>query len=454
MNPEELKKRVDDLAHLTPIEYEAFRKRAIKETGMRPTVLDKEVERQRKFLLGEKDSVAGSELKIEDAVPWDEEVNGAALLSELSAFVKRFVIFQKPSDADTLALWLVATYCCEQFSILPYLGVTAPSSECGKTTALEILLQFACRACPASSVTGAIVYRVIDAVHPTLLIDELDSMLVSEEKNKELIGIFNAGHKRAMAWVHRCVGDDSLPRRFNCFGPKAYGMIGKPPLTMRNRSILVNLFRKGPAEKVEKFNLRRLPAGTADMITRLCRQAARWAKDNVEQLQTHVPDTSGLGNRAEDNWEPLLTIADLSGGDWPGRAREAAKMPPLHQKENSRDLLLRDVRNIFHTRKIKHLPSAVLVKDLLCQEERPWNRYRKDHDPIDSTDVADLLGDFEIKSKSISLSKDQQEELDYGEGTGQLKIRGYKLADLQPVFDKFLTGVAEEVKVSLEKTVI
>jgi hypothetical protein len=33
---------------------------------------------------------------------------------------------------------------------------------------------------------------------------------------------------------------------------------------------------------------------------------------------------SGLNDRAGEIWEPLLALADLAGGAWPGRAREAA----------------------------------------------------------------------------------------------------------------------------------
>ena len=54
-------------------------------------------------------------------------------------------------------------------------------------------------------------------------------------------------------------------------------------------------------------------------------QAARWAADNFSKLtdpEPSIPDA--LNDRAADNWRPLLAIADLAGGAWPGKAREAA----------------------------------------------------------------------------------------------------------------------------------
>ena len=55
------------------------------------------------------------------------------------------------------------------------------------------------------------------------------------------------------------------------------------------------------------------------------RQAARWAADNFDNLIDPDPAIpQALNDRAADNWRPLLAIADMAGGEWPQRAREAA----------------------------------------------------------------------------------------------------------------------------------
>ena len=59
----------------------------------------------------------------------------------------------------------------------------------------------------------------------------------------------------------------------------------------------------------------------------LKRKCIRWAADNLISLRDAALDVSvpdGLNDRAADNWEPLLTIADRAGGEWPERARKAA----------------------------------------------------------------------------------------------------------------------------------
>ena len=46
--------------------------------------------------------------------------------------------------------------------------------------------------------------------------------------------------------------------------------------------------------------------------------------DNIEALKDVRPSLPDLNDRAADNWELPLAIADLAGGDWPTRARLAA----------------------------------------------------------------------------------------------------------------------------------
>ena len=99
-------------------------------------------------------------------------------------------------------------------------------------------------------------------------------------------------------------------------------MIGKLPSTLSDRAIEVPLKRKRPDEKVMRFRIVR-PGDLPD----LKRKCIRWAADNLISLRdgalgVSVPE--GLNDRAADNWEPLLAIADRTGGEWPERARKAA----------------------------------------------------------------------------------------------------------------------------------
>ena len=52
----------------------------------------------------------------------------------------------------------------------------------------------------ASSITASSIFRIIDAHHPTLIIDEADSFMVG---NEEMRGVINSSHRRRNAFVIR-----------------------------------------------------------------------------------------------------------------------------------------------------------------------------------------------------------------------------------------------------------
>ena len=76
---------------------------------------------------------------------------------------------------------------------LPRLLFASPEMRCGKTTALGVLRRLSFRALQAANISTAAVFRTIEAMRPTLLIDEADTFLA---KSDELRGVVNSGHER------------------------------------------------------------------------------------------------------------------------------------------------------------------------------------------------------------------------------------------------------------------
>jgi len=437
---------LSNLALLTDEEYESGDRRgnAAKRLGIKkPAKLDKFVDDRRRYKV--KDQTDTSNIIVEEVKPWHESVNGAALLDELAATARRFVIFQRQSEADAIALWLVSTYCCEKFNILPYLGVTAPAPECGKTTVMKILLYLCLHPVQSSNVSGAVVYRVIELYSPTLLVDEVDSFLNSE-RNSELVGIFNAGHEREFAHVLRCVGEDSTPTKFNCFGPKAFGMIGRPPDTLLSRSIVIRLLRKDAGEKTEDLNVIEHPE-LRETFTTLKQKIARWVRDNANAIALAKPDTSSLANRARDNWQPLLKIAGVAGKDWTEKALAAAGAPTLKRQENDIIRALRDARKIFKMLNTDRIPSRILVQYFLQQKLSGWNRFYNQRDDIDERGLARLLGEFDWHNKPLKMNETQMKLL-----VCNKQERCYVLDDrIDGLFAKFLEEEVDEVEIPADE---
>ena len=372
---------------------------------------------------GESDAGQGQVLALTDPVPWPEPVDGKVLLEELQGIVKRYVVLPE-GGATAIALWSENTYVHDASDISPNLGIGSPEKRCGKTTVLSVLGQLVSRAVPASNISPAALFRTVEEYRPTLIIDEAETFV---KDNEELRGILNAGHGRQNAFVIRTVGDDHKPRLFSTWCPKAFALIGRLPETLEDRSIVIPMRRRAPGEDVERFRLDRLD------LEGLRRKSVRWAVDHLEELRGADPEMpEGLGDRAADNWRPLLAIADLAGGEWPERAREAAKALSGSSQDNDdegsvRSMLLKDLRDLFE-KCGDRLSSEQIIEVLTKMEERPWPEWYRGN-PITQRGVAKLLEPFEIRPKQLWLGDNDSEKK---------KKRGYEKAEFEDAWKRYL----------------
>jgi putative DNA primase/helicase len=268
-----------------------------------------------------------------------------------------------------------------------------------------------------SNISPAAIFRTIEAAHPTLLIDEADTFL---HGNEEMRGILNSGHDRAGAYVIRTVGEDHQPAKFSTWCPMAVAKIGKLPDTLADRAIPINLKRKAPGEKVERLRLDRI--GFWDEA----RMAARWAQNNEANLQNADPDVpDALNDRAQDNWRPLIAIAEAAGGDWADKARMAAlKLSGEQQGDDEvKTQLLADLRQLFKDRGADKLSSQDICVALAEMEDRPWPEWRHGK-AITPAQLGRLLKPFGIAPATIRLD---------------LKTaKGYKRESFKDAFDRYL----------------
>jgi hypothetical protein len=121
------------------------------------------------------------------------------------------------TSAVAVALWCIHAHAFEASYISPRLAITSPEKRCGKTTLLRVMQALVPKPLSASNITAAALFRTVEAVRPSLLIDEADSFL---DENEELRGIINSGHARD-GQVIRLVGEDHEPRAFSTWCPTA-----------------------------------------------------------------------------------------------------------------------------------------------------------------------------------------------------------------------------------------
>jgi len=401
------------LAALSNLEYDRVREAEADRLGVRLGTLDATVKAARP---AEEKAAA---MVFPEVAPWPEPVDGAALFSEIAATVRRFVVCE-PEVAIAAALWCAMTWLMDTVDVAPLLHLKSPEKRCGKTVLLTLLRRMVSRPIAASNISPPALFRAIEAWRPTLLVDEADSFL---RDNEELRGVINSGHTRETAFVIRCEGEDFTPRNFTTWAAKAIAGIGNLADTIEDRAIILEMRRKLPTEKVKR--LRHAEAG---LFEDLRAQLARFAEDHREAIRHAGPELpEELHDRAQDNWEALLSIADAAGGDWPKVARAAALALSGKEPETASVgvELLRDIRLVFDG--ADRLATAELIEKLVGDAEGRWKCFNRGA-AISPRQLSAKLRPFGIRSKSV----------------GPTRLKGFEREQFAEAFSRYLPPLSPD----------
>lgn len=418
--PVDIKAEIIRLAKLSSLNYERERGAAVKRLGIRAAALDRLVNsaRLRKSATDTDDLFPATE-------PWPTPVNLAELLDDICRILLRFIV----CDIVVLravALWVTFTWLIDKVKVAPLLVITAPEKRCGKSVLLSLVKRLSYRPLATANISMAAIFRAIEAHAPTLVIDEADTFL---GRNEELRGVLNSGHTRESAFVIRLEGDDHELRLFSTWGAKAIAGIGRQAETLRDRSIELELRRKLGGEAVEK--LRHADPGDFDRLTRMLARFAEDAGEVIGQARPVLPDE--LNDRAQDNWEPLLAIADYAGGHWPETARATALelSGSSHEVSSVSTELLADIRDIFEQCGCDRIATADLLVALIAIEEQPWATYSKGR-PITPRAIAKLLDEYGINPGNVSVAH-------------RKSPKGYHRDQFEDAFARYLSAQVPEI---------
>jgi hypothetical protein len=328
--------------------------------------------------------------------PWPKPVRGEELLNALSDCFRRHLILP-PYAPEACALWALHTYCYHHFTFTPRLHFRSPAKRCGKSEVLGLLKRLVREPLLSSDITGPVLFRVIEARRPTVLVDEFDSMSKATQDGG-LRNVLNSGFE-CDGCTYRVQGDGYA--RYSTFAPAAVASIGSLPLTVADRSICVPMRRKLDDEKVA--NRRKFDG------TELKRKCLRWVEDNLDALTKAEPQfPPELKNDRQKNcWAVLLVLADRSGGKWPALARAAAVALSAAVADDDDDvgeLLLGDIRNIFGQEGTERIFSKTLVRRLLEIKNRPWGTTSNGF-PLTPYKLSRTLSGFRIFSGTIRIGK-------------------------------------------------
>ena len=308
-------------------------------------------------------------------LPWEEEVEGTELLDDLVTCVKRFVILEH-QQAFAIALWVLHTYCIREpnadqiFHHSPILLISSPEKQCGKSTLREIISMLVNRPLDCMSASTASLFRVIQAVRPTLLLDEFDNF--SKDRG-DLLGVLNSGYSRDGKVLRQGGRDFETTREFSTWSPKVLSGIGGIPDTTLSRCIPITMRRKLSSELVDSriVVLRSDP----EYFSKLRRRIVRFVIDAEVAIIKLDPGLSGqLNDREEDNWAGLFKIAAFINREHYAQAVDCAIS--LRSKDISDASLalelLSDAKEFVSEQAEEYISSIALHTFLKSLTDRPW----------------------------------------------------------------------------------
>jgi hypothetical protein len=245
-----------------------------------------------------------SYLKNPQAPTWQEAFD------LVHALVDYWTVLKDPREKLLVSTWTMATYFHQMFTTFPRLNFHGQMST-GKSKALRTISLLAFNGLWYLNPSPAVLFRLIDALRPTLCLDEVESL--SGNDHKDINAILNAGYMQGMSVprAERLEAGGFEPTSYAVYAPIAFGGIRGLNRTLADRTITITTVKSLDTDAVN----RPMPKESAEFAK------ARAACDAVFLLRFQDVANSSLvlenwlTSRVRQLYEPLLTIAHLASED-------------------------------------------------------------------------------------------------------------------------------------------
>ena len=348
----------------------------------------------------------------------------ARLAADLARFIHRFVYLTGRLRA-LLAIWIMHTHVFDDYEFTPYLNIQSPEPACGKSTVAGALSALCSRSTSPTCGTAAFLRRKIDAVQPTLIVDEYDTL--DDSVRTAFANSLNSGFRFDGTYSY-VSGAEIVELKTFC--PKA--ILGRSAVQLaeatKSRCITFVIHKARPEERLEKF--RRAGREEAALLRKRCEAWAADFRNRPVKVDPAMP--SSFNARQQDIAEVLLAIGEDCGGPWPRVVQNAlAELFTEAQVPHPENELLRAVHRFFGERGTDHFWSNDFCTWANQQPERPWSE-----NPLTPAKLAQMLKHYEVYPDQINRIINGK----------QCNSRGYRASQFQDVFARYVGAPAIDPK--------
>lgn len=378
------------------------------------------------------------------------------VIQDAENFLRKYVTFAKDYQIFPMILWCIATHTFDTFDSFPMLEITAGTKRSGKTRLLELvaLLSSNYRSLSPDSVSS--MYRYMDAeysgeeegITPVMGFDEAEKFNQENHAAREFL---NKGYRKGQ-YITRTLGE---VKKFPCYCPKIFCLIGDVYDTLFDRCIIVKLRRRTPIENLNAPKFRAVVAEKeAGQISEAISQMVKDYQGEIESAFLDGFDLSHVNDRDAEIWQAIFSVCkalcpekmdelmiscvDMCTEKSAPKRRSVGKEWELAEKEaddaDARIMLLMDMLKLSNG---DNLPSADLPERLKAIPTAQWRKY-KGENGINSHQIGYLLdalsvGPEVVRVKGTSGSK----------GESKSTFKAYKAKDLQAA--AHLAGIPEHL---------
>ena len=308
----------------------------------------------------------------------------------IESWLDRYLHYTNKHCATAHVLWCAHALLMEHWDISPRLGFVSALPGSGKTNALMLTSYL----CGPVGRAGDITVNVSPAafvrkgngaegrqpdLHPQFL-DEIDNLYnaASKDGSTDLTtSILNGGYKRGAKYERMTGPNNDRVTVFGTFGAVALAGLGKArlPDSLTDRLIKIPMEPFKTGEDPDRFRQRILESEHKtyrDALADFCIEAD--GKIDIDAVA--IPE--GLSGRDIDNWEPLLAVAAVAGGDWPSRAARCAVWFCAEKAMTKRDsLALRLLKEVVeYLQEVRKAETSQIWQHLYNKSGAPWRDFK------------------------------------------------------------------------------